>query len=187
MKVDRREASKLARLLWDTLDPQHREEVTHELSFVTSLFDLVPLFRPFLESPRIAAARKRDVINRVLGLVLSPEVLAFVGELVERRRGGYLPSVSEQFQARADEAAGRVHGEVISAYPLPPETIDRLGMRLGERLEREVILHPRVDRAVLGGLRVRVGDFLIDGTIRHRLEELRQNLSDRRQQRGSVA
>jgi F-type H+-transporting ATPase subunit delta len=80
----------------------------------------------------------------------------------------------------AEEAAGRVRGEVVSATPLDPAQLDRIRSALARRLGRELDLAIRVDPALLGGLVARVGDLVFDGSLRTQLAQLRAQLTGER-------
>jgi F-type H+-transporting ATPase subunit delta len=99
--------------------------------------------------------------------------------LVDRNRLGYLPDIARLFRDMADAQAGRVRGQVTSAVPLSPDTLQQLTSTLQQLTQRNVVLDTRVDPSILGGLSAQVGSTLYDGTLRTQLEQLRRDLKQR--------
>ena len=89
-------------------------------------------------------------------------------------RGEDLMAIADQFTARSAEERDRAVAEVRSAVPLDDETVDRLARALAQRIGNQVEVRVVVDESVLGGLVARVGDTVIDGSVRKRLERLRE-------------
>ena len=83
-------------------------------------------------------------------------------------------AIADQLTARSAEARDRAVAEVRSAVPLDDETVDRLARALAARIGNQVEVRVVVDESILGGLVARVGDTVIDGSVRTRLERLRE-------------
>ena len=92
------------------------------------------------------------------------------------RRSRSLPEIIDKLVARAAEERQEVVAEVRSAVPLDDEHRDKLAEALSRMSGKRVALKVVVDPSVLGGIAARVGDIVIDGTIRHRLEQLKESL-----------
>lgn len=136
--------------------------------------------RAVLMNPRLPDARKRAVL---LGLVGDnpPELLQrFLDLLLAKRRIDVLRYAGLVYQELLDEAAGVRHAQVVAAFPLDQAQERQLGEVLSRKLGATVTVESRVDPAVIGGLMVKVGDLLIDGTIRRRLEQLRDRVTGAR-------
>lgn len=133
--------------------------------------------RAVLNNPRLTDAKKHDVVLKLLG-VPAPELLRrFLDLLLQKRRIGVLAHAGSIFTELQDEAAGVRHAAVVAALPMSETQEQRLAEVLSKHLGCRVITEVRVDPAVIGGVAVQVGDLLIDGTIRRRLEELRERFS----------
>jgi F-type H+-transporting ATPase subunit delta len=100
--------------------------------------------------------------------------------LVERRRLGLLPEIRAQFSHLLDEYHGREHVQLVSAVPLDAGAQEAASRLLQGIVNKEVVLDTRVDPDILGGLIVRVGDKLIDGSVKGRLRDLGRELSGNR-------
>ncbi len=142
------------------------------------LFEVVrePLLLAFLESPRIHFDEKTRILRQGLE-GLNPLVINLALLLVSRGRLGLLADIVLEYGRLVDEHRGIAHAEVASAVPLEPEEKDKLVRRLGELVGREIVLTTTVDPSIIGGLMARVGDKLIDGSIRSRFLALRESLT----------
>ena len=87
-----------------------------------------------------------------------------------------LPAIVSEYGALLNEHLGRVQAEVTSAAPISAEQRERLSRSLAEMLDQEVVLETAEDASIIGGIVVRVGDRIIDGSVRTRLEALRRRL-----------
>ena len=131
---------------------------------------------PILANPALPPEQRRDVASRVFaGLAEKPRNLVLL--LVQRGRIEQLPRVAEQFRRLDDERQGIVHATATSAAPLTDTEVRALTARLEQMTGGRIALRTDVDESLLGGLVVRVGDRLIDGSVRGRLERLRNQLA----------
>ena len=130
----------------------------------------------FFGEPRVPAARKAEVAAEV-SAGADPLVRNFVGLLVQRQAVGSLRAVVSEYGRLLNESLGRVQAEVRSAVPVSAEQQSALTAWLGTALNKEVILDVQEDSDIIGGIVVRVGDQIIDGSVRSRLNDLRQSLS----------
>ena len=129
-----------------------------------------------LDNPRVdAAARSRFALSLVEGVAAPARNI--VRLLVERGRAAVLPAVLTEYDRLADAASGRVRAEVTTAVPVDGALRDRITRELSERLGSPVQTTVRQDPAILGGLVIRIGDRVIDGSVRSRLEQLRGALA----------
>lgn len=136
--------------------------------------------RAVLSNPRLPDERKRAVLLRVLGEDVPALLERFLDLLLRKRRLDVLAHAGSLYRELLDEAAGLQHAEVVTAFPLAPEDQERLAAALSARLQAQVLVEARVDPELIGGLAVKVGDVLVDGTISRRLREMRRRLSGQR-------
>jgi F-type H+-transporting ATPase subunit delta len=133
----------------------------------------------FLESPRVSAADK----NKVLALALEGQVpamfLRFLQALVRNRRQMLIPQVATQFHSLVDVVENRVHAAVTVARPASEADQKVITERLSKVVGKTVVPHFYVNPAVLGGVVVRVGDTVLDGSVRKRLATLKSRMLGR--------
>ena len=143
---------------------------------VARLLDEDPRFRLFLETPRIAAADKKAVLVRVFADALPVQLLHFLLITIDKRRQRLLRAIARAYVTLVDAHEGRAHVEVTLARTMDDATRNLLAARLTKMLGKEAIPHVRVKPEILGGIVVRTGDTIYDGSIRRRLEAMRRQL-----------
>ena len=129
-----------------------------------------------LANPAIPFERRAAVVDRVFESLSQP-VRNLVKLLLRRGRIEQLPRVAAEFRRLDDKHNGIVHATATSAAPLKPDEVKAITARLEELTGARVELATDVDPDLLGGVVVRVGDRLIDGSVRGRLERLRNQLA----------
>jgi F-type H+-transporting ATPase subunit delta len=132
--------------------------------------------RDFLESPRVPKAKKEEILSRALKQYAPEQFLKFLGAVVKRGRQGIFPAIAREYLALVDKKFNRVHAGVTVAREPDLALQGIVKQRLSEVLGMEVIPHFRTDKAILGGLVVRVGDRIMDGSVRRRMVTLRRKL-----------
>ncbi len=132
-------------------------------------------------NPRVAHARFieffLDVCNARGGSKIDADGANFVRLLGENHRFGLLPEIAELYEARRAEAEGRVEAEAVSATALSDAQLKSIAAALKKRLGREIDLTTRVDATLLGGVVIRAGDLVIDGSVQGRLQLLATHLN----------
>ncbi len=131
----------------------------------------------FLESPRLPSEAKKSILQKGLGKV---NPLAFNLALLLVQKGALRLSgnILAQFNQLLDDHLGVERAKVISAVPLDEASKEAISGGLGQLLDRKVAVETEVDSSIIGGLVARVGDMLIDGSIRQRLNTLKKQLVD---------
>jgi F-type H+-transporting ATPase subunit delta len=129
-----------------------------------------------LRDPRIPQHERGRVVSELLRDA-QPPARNLARLLVERGRAGVLPQVLEQYDALADRESGVVRAEVVTAIPVDAQLEQRIREQLADRLGGEVQTTVRQDPSILGGLVIRIGDRVIDGSVRTRLEQLQAALA----------
>jgi F-type H+-transporting ATPase subunit delta len=146
------------------------------IKLVHDLLDQDPSFRLFLETPRIAASDKKSVIRKAFGGRLPEQLVSFLLVTVDKRRQRLLRDISVQYHALLDDHAGRTHVEVTLARPVDDATKEVLARRLSGLVGKTAIPHVRVRPEILGGVIVRTGDTIYDGSVRRQLDGMRRQL-----------
>jgi len=133
--------------------------------------------RQFADSPKIAAAQVYDVIASAVKMPLDAGVQNFLRTVIDNGRLAALPAVAEQFQALANAASGVSDATIYSAFAIEPtqlaDVVGSLERRFGRKLTAQVVLEPEL----IGGIRVVVGDEVLDTSVRARLERMKVALS----------
>jgi len=132
--------------------------------------------REALTDPAIPVARRQQIVEDLLGGRATGTTVALVSLVVGTGRARELPAIIRQLVEMSAAEARKVVAEVRTAVPLNQDQRDRLAKALGEATGRDVALKVIIDPSVLGGVIAQVGDTVIDGTVRTRLERLRKAL-----------
>ncbi|GAA5177628.1 F0F1 ATP synthase subunit delta [Modicisalibacter zincidurans] len=130
-----------------------------------------------LGNPRLSGDDKADVIVGVGGEAFGEEATNFLRILGQKNRLAALPAIAEQFELLKAQQEKRMDVTIVSAYPLDATQQETLASALAKRLNREISITTQVDSALLGGVILRAGDTVIDGSVRGRLARLRDSLS----------
>lgn len=171
---DRALARRYAAALYESAAGRKEEEkVGAELTkAVRALSGSMAAFR----HPRVSAADKKALLHKELGAGVSKPVMRFLELLVEKKRFGLLPAMASDYQRACDAGRGVVHAAVRSARPLGEVEAKLMAERLGGFLGKTVVLDVKEDPELLAGAVVRVGDWVLDGSLRGKLKALHGRL-----------
>lgn len=151
--------------------------VENDLRDVAETYTRSSALREFLANPGLEGAAKRAALEELLAKKVHPIVMAHLGLMAEQAHGRYLSEVVADYIEEAAAVRGRVTAEVTTAVELSGEQAERLRAALAAHTGHAVTLRPVVDPDVGGGVVVRVGDEVIDGSVRNQLNRLRGNLA----------
>lgn len=152
------------------------DQVDRDLEVVVGMVEANPKFRAVIDDVLISVEVKQNLFRKLFADRVSPLVLNFLLVLARKRREGSLGDIRRAFVDLANQARGLVEVEVRSAVPLGDDTIAALEGRLVSHLGKRVKFSAQVTPDLIGGLVVRVGDQLMDGSVKTRLQRMRQRL-----------
>lgn len=149
------------------------ERVEDELFKLARTFEGSDQLRSSLTDAAIPVERRAGVVEELLGKRAAPLTTAIVSFIVGAGRAHDLPAIVDAFVGQAAELRSEAVAEVRSAYPLDAAQQARLAEALGKATGKKVSVKVVIDPTVIGGIVARVGDTVIDGSVRSRLEQLR--------------
>ena len=153
------------------------ETTTADLTKIASVIQGSRDFRTFLTSPVVSIPRKKSVLKELFGTTIGADTLAFLDLLVTKQREGELAGIIEQFHALHDLKMGIANVDVTSALELTAQQQKALQKELEQRTGKSVRLRVAVDASIRGGLVVRIGDTVLDASLTHQLERLREQFA----------
>lgn len=126
----------------------------------------------FLESPRVSYERKNEILSQAFGDRVPRVFLRFLQTMVHNRRQMMIPEIAIEYSKLLDAEEGRVHAEVTLARPMSDAETANIGAQLSRVLGKKVLPQVTVDPAIMGGVIVKVGNTVMDGSVRRRLSKL---------------
>ena len=129
-----------------------------------------------LKAPRLTSTEKATTFVEVCGDKFDAQVRNFLSIVSENNRMELLPEIADMFELYKAEREQSVDVDVTSAFALNDEQQDKLAKVLSARLGREVRLHAAEDASLIGGVLIRAGDLVIDGSVRGKLAKLAEAL-----------
>jgi len=130
-----------------------------------------------LDQPRLSKEQKGELMLKVISDKLNQQQQNLVRLMAENDRLKALPEVAHQFEIYRAEAEGKVEAEVISAFALSSEQEQAITAMLKSKLGRDVSITTSTDESLIGGVIIKAGDTIIDGSMKSQLESLAINLS----------
>lgn len=152
------------------------EDVAAELQQVLEVARQDRAFAEFLTSQILPVADRARSLDTIFRGRVSDLTLRFLQVLNQKGRLGRLGTVVSALDELVQERFGRVEVDVFTVQPLERQQLQSIGERLHKVLGKEPVVHPYVDPGMLGGLKLRIGDQLIDASVQTRLRRIRQRL-----------
>ncbi len=151
-------------------------EVAQELEQTCELARADRAFGGFLASPIIDRAKRGAALRRIFHGNVTDLVLSFLLVLNDRGRLGHLEPIGDAYDQLVHEAFGRIEVDVYTPGPLERGQLDVLKHRIGSALGKEPVLYTYTDHSMIGGLKLRIGDQLVDGSVSSRHRRMRQSM-----------
>jgi F-type H+-transporting ATPase subunit delta len=130
----------------------------------------------FFFSPYFSVPEKKEGLERAVQDA-NPAFDNFLQALIERHRMPAIYRIRTEFAALWDQERKLLPVQITSAVELPAATVDSLGKRIGEQVDRQIQVSATVDPDILGGVVLRVGNVILDASIKNRLEQLRKQVA----------
>lgn len=136
-----------------------------------------PALSELIDDPRVNQQQLIEIVLAAAADYLDEQGANFIRLLVQNDRLNQLPEIRELFESFRREAEQTVEARVITAFPLTEAQQRQIGEALEKRLGHTVVLTETVDESLLGGMMIRIGDRVIDGSITSQLSRLARNLA----------
>ncbi len=156
------------------------DRVESDLGLVSYALDSVPSLRRIIRSPIVSRERKKLILEEILADRLHTLTLSFLRLLVDKRREEILSVIEPEYVQLADEVRGIVKAHVSTVVELTDKQKSRLADMLSRLTGKNVLISAKVDRSIIGGVVVKIGDRVIDGSIRGQLFTIRKLLIEKR-------
>lgn len=157
-------------------DKQALEEVERQLVLVEDTLANSNELAILLFHPQMPAEAKKDTVAKVFGDELADYVRNFLFLIIDKRREGALPAIIKEYRSLANQARNIAEAEITTAMPLSDAEAKSLAAKLSAVSGKNVVLKTHIDSRILGGVIVKIGDKLIDGSVLRQLDALRSAL-----------
>ena len=178
--IDRRIVRRYAAALFDRARAAGMVDlVESDLGLITYSFETIPRLEEAITSPLIPAAKKREIVTSIFRGKINEITLFYLYLVIDNRREEVVKDTEGEYIRLANEARGIVAAEVTSAVALTDDELAALKARLSEYTGRRVEMSTSVDPSIIGGLVVRIGDTVMDGSIAGHLRRMRDEFLGR--------
>jgi F-type H+-transporting ATPase subunit delta len=158
-------------------DRKRLDSIREELAQFADALDSDRDLRVFFFSPYFSSAEKEEGLRRAVSGA-DPELLNFLELLIEKHRMPEIFHIRRRFEVLWKQENRRIDVTVTSAVELDPTVVARIGEEIRRQTGQEVDLASRVDKEILGGVVLQVGNMVLDASIRARLEKLRKSVAE---------
>ena len=153
------------------------ETYRRELESIANLFAAEKELEQAVCNPLYRFEQRQKVLNKIIeALGLSQIMSRFINLLFEKRRIVYLAQIDEFYQKLADQLSGIERARLISATELSSETVDHIRQSLNKMTGRQIILEEELDSSLIGGVVTKIGDLVLDGSVKTQLNNMRESL-----------
>ncbi len=154
-----------------------RKVIDRVFADMTAILDLVqatPELQVFFANPVIKNETKKATVKSIFGSIVGPDTMSFLLLLCDRNRENLLEEIGESFIDMRNEELGVVKTDVFSVVDLTDVQVKELQKRVVSMTGKTPKFNFKKDPSLIGGFKVRIGDTVIDGSVRHQLEKLRE-------------
>lgn len=167
-----------ARALFDvSLNEGRMETVGRDLEYINDLIHSAPDLLHVMQDPVISVDKKKDIIKRIFTGSINDTTLDFWLIMIGRFRGAMIRELKTRFDELINEYRGITTAEVVTAVSLDESQRQGLAERLSAVTGKKVIMDMKIDPSILGGVVVRIGDTVMDGSVKGYLGDLKEKLS----------
>ena len=152
------------------------DRVEEELTRMKDSLESNAEVKEFMNNLQISPEGKKSALSQIFGEKISPIVLNWINMVIDQGRQRKLSNILEAFFGLAQETREKETAEVISSAPLSEDHVQRLEKELSRPSKKHVFLKPMVDESILGGVIVKMENKIIDGSVKHRLEKIKQEM-----------
>lgn len=178
MSRDIAAAKRYAKALYEVAREQGLvAEVEADLRSVAASIQDSAELRAMLDHPGIAARQKQDVIRSLFADKVQTAVLNTLLLLIDRRREAIMPVLAGPYTAIANREQGRADAVVVTPVPLTPAELEQVAVRFGKLTGKKVRVTGRIDKKLIGGMQVMIGDRFYDGSLSGKLARLQKTLT----------
>jgi F-type H+-transporting ATPase subunit delta len=154
------------------------EQTREEIQFVAEVFESNPELKTIFVHPRLSKKEKKGMLEELFKGKISESVLNLGYITVDKGREGYLSEISREFNVLSNAEQGIVEAKAITAVPMTEDELNALEERLSKRFNKRIQLSNLIDESVIGGVLLKIGDKVMDGSIKGKMEDIEKELKN---------
>ncbi len=147
-----------------------------ELAQLKDVLDANPTFKLYLADPGIGNDERTGALERIFKGKVDGLIWNFIGVLNQKNRLGAIDAMIDAYHDLLEQKLGRVEVDLTVAQPLAEDQLVAAQQKISTALKKEAVVHTYVDESIIGGVVLRVDDKLIDASVRHQLQAIKQQM-----------
>jgi F-type H+-transporting ATPase subunit delta len=159
-------------LLQVGVETKHLDRILADMLFIKSAMDSEPMLDKVLNSPIVNDSKKKAIVTELVTGTVSETTVRLVDILAEKQRFGLLKRISSSFETLYNAHAGILEIKIMTAFDLDKTQLDKIVKAISISTGKTIKHTVQVDKNLIGGLAIKYGDTVIDGSVRNKLEQL---------------
>ncbi|MBT5077791.1 MAG: ATP synthase F1 subunit delta [Candidatus Marinimicrobia bacterium] len=169
---------KYARALYNVAVQQKDvKEVSNRINYIVDVMKAVPEFSQLLQTHQVSTEDKITILKNVLKDNISSLEVELISDILEHNNILILSDIAKHFEYLVETDSNLVNMTITSAKELSAEEVDHIQSSIESQLNKKVDVRTETDKSLIGGVRLRVGNIVIDNTISRRLDMLKNTLT----------
>ncbi|WP_352419714.1 F0F1 ATP synthase subunit delta [Proteiniborus sp.] len=154
------------------------EQFKDEIKAISQVLESEPKLKTIFEHPKLSKDEKKDIINSIFKGRVSQEILNLCYIVIDKGRETNLSDICEEYTKLSNIKQGIVEATAITAVPMQNKEMKKLEKQLSMKLDKKVLLSNVIDSTIIGGVLVKIGDKVIDASVKGKFEELYKDLNN---------
>ncbi len=152
------------------------DRIEQEMKAVSDIYDEDRDFRLFITSPGFSKESKEEFVGKVFSKTMSEYMVNLLNLLIENDRQSFISDINNALTELIDEVNNRLRVDVTTAGALDKDSLKRITDELKKKYNKDIIINESRDESILGGIIIKIGDLVIDGSLVKDLKNIRTNL-----------
>lgn len=171
-------AKRYAEALFEVaVETNQLDEFKEELSSVSNVLESEAQLKTIFEHPKLSKDEKKDILNSLFKGKVKDEIINLLYVIVDKGRERYIKDIKKEYITLANEKQGIVEGRAITAIELEENKLKELEEKLSKRFNKTIKLTNEIDKDILGGVLVKIGDKVIDSSVKGQIEKITKELN----------
>ncbi|MBS4536442.1 F0F1 ATP synthase subunit delta [Clostridium sp. D2Q-14] len=159
------------------VETDNLEEFKEEISAVSKVLEEEEKLKIIFEHPKLSRDEKKDILNSLFKGKVSNEIMNLLYIVVDKGRERYIKAIEKEYIALANEKQGIVEGKAITAIKMEDSKLRELEEKLSKKFNKKFKLINEIDKDILGGVLVKIGDKVIDSSVKGQINKITKELN----------